>query len=228
VENCFEIEKMQENLMEQQKKKTVECPKCEKKFKCERGLKYHIETVIGSNKCCECSECDYKGLTTCDLVKHIKDVHEKYWNFQCSTCNKKFKNASKLQEHKKIVHKENKVHFCHFDDCEFSSNLKRNLIDHIKKVHKGKNVDNVKKFHSKVLKHFEIDRIDEVAKCLYCPAFIKFQSDSTFGVFITALNYHLQKYHEKMFYRLKKLRPKNLLLSRNQFMKRKNSRKMPT
>ena len=53
--------------MEQQKKKTVECPKCEKKFKCESGLKQHIEKVIGSNKSCHCSECDYKGTTTCDL-----------------------------------------------------------------------------------------------------------------------------------------------------------------
>ena len=183
----------------------VECPKCEKKFKCERGLNYHIETVIGSSKSCHCSECDYKGTTTCDLVKHIKDVHEKDWKFQCSSCNKKSKNASKLREHKRIVHKEKHVNFCHFDNCEFSSNLKSNLIDHIKKVHKGKNVDNVKKFHLKVLKHFELDRIDEVAKCLYCPAFIKFQSDSTADVFITALNYHLQKYHEKNVLQVKKV-----------------------
>ena len=60
-------------------------------------------------------------------------------------------------------------------------------------------MDNVKKFHLKVLKHFEIDRIDSVAKCLYCPAFIKFQSDST------ALNYHLQKYHEINVLQVKKV-----------------------
>ena len=78
----------------------------------------------------------YKFQLKTTLVKHIKDVHEIDYKFQCSSCNKKFKNARKLWEHKRI-HKEKKVNFCHFDNCEFSSNLKRNLIDHVEKFHEG-------------------------------------------------------------------------------------------
>ena len=61
------IQTVHEEKNTQEIQNSVECPKCEKKFKCESGLKQHIEKVIGSNKSCHCSECDYKGTTTCDL-----------------------------------------------------------------------------------------------------------------------------------------------------------------
>ena len=145
----------------------VDCPTCEKNFRNDQNLREHI---LNSHKSFNCSECNYKGKIRYDIENHMKSVHEKDWKFNCFFCNETFENANNLQVHNKNVHE---VNFCHFENCEFISDLKSSLKQHITLKHgHQENVSNPDKTLEElinadetILDEKEEEKVEKSEKC---------------------------------------------------------------
>ena len=83
-------------------------------------------------------QCDLCGYTTShkSLKQHKNTVHNKEGNtkFICESCPFTCKSSAGLEIHKNWRHRDDKKYEC--DICPYKSTIKRELWNHIKKLHK--------------------------------------------------------------------------------------------
>eukprot|EP00092_Neocalanus_flemingeri_P008876 GFUD01009551.1.p1 GENE.GFUD01009551.1~~GFUD01009551.1.p1 ORF type:complete len:327 (+),score=53.25 GFUD01009551.1:57-1037(+) len=102
------------------------CPKCERYFKYEFSLEYHVERFHGGEN------------------ERLKNSPENSSYFNCEICDNVFKHYASLKRHMK-VHNETESFKC--TRCDASFNRKDNLIKHEKRIHSlaKLNVDLIRK-----------------------------------------------------------------------------------
>ena len=82
-----------------------QCQDCDKTYKMESGLKYHIVTFHEGKKPFTCSLCQKCFVSNTVLKKHIAQVHEKKRPHECQLCHERFGQKAHLVTHIKGKHK---------------------------------------------------------------------------------------------------------------------------
>ena len=150
-ENKDEDYEMEDDDKKHLTKRNLKCEQCDKKFKSNAALKYHLSFIHGdenetkasmNNKCDEkvkypCDQCSTELSSKYGLRTHIKNVHEGGGrNYPCKVCGKAFLASSSLKEHVKMVHEKLKYK-CDFNNCEYNASTLAEVRDHKKNDHAG-------------------------------------------------------------------------------------------
>ncbi|XP_053619146.1 zinc finger protein 425-like [Plodia interpunctella] len=84
------------------------CVECDKSFKTEETLKYHLTTTASHVNYMElpfpCVHCDKRFGTKRNLEHHTNRIHLKVKPFPCDCCEKAYVSNWALSEHKRLVH----------------------------------------------------------------------------------------------------------------------------
>jgi len=129
--------KMGEKLSLHTKERIFACDviDCKIKFKSERNLKRHIQSVHIKEKPHQCDQCMKKFSQKVHLKKHTNAVHNKEKPHQCNQCLEKFSQKNTLKMHIIYVHETEKPLACPQPGCTEMFKLKRILKRHMIKVH---------------------------------------------------------------------------------------------
>ena len=123
------------------------CNQCDKIFRSNSGLDYHLnffhgegvgdeyvnnENIVGEDpKPFKCNLCKWKGRKKKFLDKHINRVHEGLKDFKCDSCDRSFTCSTRLRRHNEKIHE--KIFTCDF--CGKCLDSKQNLEVHINEFH---------------------------------------------------------------------------------------------
>lgn len=147
-------------------KPSFKCNYCTWAFRYKGSLRIHVKTVHIKPKLFKCDDCSYTTLNVKQLKKHQFFTHsliDPNNYHKCSKCPKKYKRKADRNNHEKICGVEPNLR-C--NDCDYKTNIKRNLQLHIEKHH----TEHEQKFH----------------KCKICK--------KNFGSKLAVQN-HLKKFH---------------------------------
>lgn len=113
---------------------SVDCLKCEKKFKSEFLMRSHLRKVHTEKtyKCDQCSETFDKWTL---VRKHVSIVHNQ--KTRCEVCDKKIK-CCNLKDHMKTHQDKTEFFHCPHDGCDRFYNRMKNLTAHIRSCHEAK------------------------------------------------------------------------------------------
>lgn len=145
--------RLKQHIREEHKEEYLTCKVCTKKFKTRKYLTRHCRNVHpkdklidemvaaasegldpkGSQMSCTIDNCDKKFLKRSKLKQHIKETHKEEY-LTCNFCDKVCKTRNNLTNHIWIMHEEGDFS-CPFDECDFSSKFRKNLLNHKKLRH---------------------------------------------------------------------------------------------
>ena len=108
---------------------TIKCPQCQVPLSTDSALRHHI-TRHHTDPTYFCPKCDSSFHYEADLKVH-SITHKKGKKFVCTECRATFKRHFDLRRHMQ-THSTN-IFPCNF--CEYTSNVKKYLLDHIKNEH---------------------------------------------------------------------------------------------
>ena len=164
-------------------KKIYHCDICGKSYRSQSGLKDHKANYHTFEKKYKCSFCDFKSTSINHVNRHVSSRHmtqnckrkyPKVIDLKCHICEKDYSTWISFKNHKKI-HDNKKEFTC--DLCDYTANVKQNLINHKKHKHlKIKNFTCDKCKKSFVMKEtlqrhvshvHQKDQLD-VEKCEHC------------------------------------------------------------
>ena len=80
------------------------CDKCEKSFKSQKALEYHIRLVHADQKPFICEKCKETFVLRVQLKTHMEKSHDTSRPFECSICFRTFNLEEKLDHHFARVH----------------------------------------------------------------------------------------------------------------------------
>jgi len=110
---------------------TLDCSKCNRKFKDKSSLNKHISDVHEQKKPYFCVKCDKTFKRKTHLMEH-KVVHSADYKFSCDICGKKFGYKNAMQRHK-LIHTESEIIKCLFCGKDFKG--KYSYKKHVKNFH---------------------------------------------------------------------------------------------
>ncbi|KAJ6218208.1 hypothetical protein RDWZM_009365 [Blomia tropicalis] len=144
--------RLKQHIREEHKEEYLTCKLCSKKFKTRKYLTRHFRNVHPEDKFtdevansldnvelkdasmkCTIDNCDKKFDKRSKLKQHIKEEHKEEY-LTCKFCDKICKTRNNLTNHIWIMHEEGDFK-CSFDDCDFSSKYRKNLLNHKKLRH---------------------------------------------------------------------------------------------
>ncbi|KXJ72832.1 hypothetical protein RP20_CCG017157 [Aedes albopictus] len=143
---------------------TESCSFCEKRFVNKRALKEHIKNKHMEEKPYKCTECSMtfgnrfnlrRHLTThsterphtcshcgntyryqSDMKRHIDAIHLDNKPFACQVCDARFIRTRDLQVHM-MRHTKTKLYKCSAPDCDYSTNSRKTLDEHLLEHYNG-------------------------------------------------------------------------------------------
>ena len=116
------------------KKKTVQCPQCEKTFHSSNYLKIHIKRIHDLVRDHMCDVCCKTFATPQDLNNH-QIVHTGEKNFPCHICGQFIRGSQNLNVHLRVTHSNVKFK-CPEPGCPVEAKNKDHLKDHIAAIHR--------------------------------------------------------------------------------------------
>ena len=115
------------------------CDKCEKQFSCHDHVQRHKKSAHDGQKF-KCEKCKKEFVDKNYFEQHIKSIHEGI-KLQCDKCEQDFDQKDSLRIHLEWHDlKENGLIF-QCKECNKKFSKRNNCYDHVKKVHKGLNID---------------------------------------------------------------------------------------
>ena len=96
---------------------TVDCPRCNKKFKDKSTLNKHISDVHEQKKPYSCDKCDKTFKRKAHLTEHGV-IHSADYKFSCNICGKPFGYKNAMQRHK-LIHTDSEMIKCLFCGKDF-------------------------------------------------------------------------------------------------------------
>ena len=77
----------------------LKCEICDKEFKNNKSLEYHVNIIHNLEKNYLCNICQKVFYAQSRLTSHMKIVHEKKKHHKCGSCNKPFSTHQNLNKH---------------------------------------------------------------------------------------------------------------------------------
>ena len=120
-------------------RKTFKCSICDASFMVKEYMIVHEKNHVKKKP--QCPICGIKRCNDKFLSQHILSVHERDNPYKCHMCLSSFTDEKYLTRHKSQVHEENEMYkfSCSICDDERKFSSYKNLVDHYKLVHEGRN-----------------------------------------------------------------------------------------
>ncbi|OXA45161.1 zinc finger protein 184-like [Folsomia candida] len=114
--------------------KPYNCATCGRGFSQMGSMKSHerVHLEKSTREIFKCDVCPQTFLGRDGLQRHIRQVHDNQRNYPCAFGGQRFSCAYNLKRHVEAVHatNEEKIHSC--DKCQYKSNSKTNLAQHVR------------------------------------------------------------------------------------------------